>query len=80
MSTIKRSTKRIGTVVLGLSFYALMIVQCASQTSDSVSVPRAAWEKLENAIHRHRDLGKFADTRNRHLTNRTGYVGQFLIV
>jgi len=50
MSTIKRSTKRIGTVVLGLSFYALMIVQCASQTSDSVSVPRAAWERLESAI------------------------------
>ena len=50
MSTIKHSTKRIGTVVLGLSFYALLTVQCASQTSDSVSVPRAAWEKLESSI------------------------------
>jgi hypothetical protein len=50
MSTIKHSTKRIGTVVLGLSFYALLTVQCASQTSDSVSVPRAAWEKLESAL------------------------------
>jgi hypothetical protein len=45
-------TKRIiGTVVLGLSFYALSIVQCGSQTSDSVSIPRAAWEQLESAIH-----------------------------
>ena len=50
MSTIKHSTKRIGTVVLGLSFYALLTAQCASQTSDSVSVPRAAWEKLESSI------------------------------
>ena len=39
------------TVVLGLSFYALSIVQCDSQTSDSVSIPRAAWEQLESAIH-----------------------------
>jgi hypothetical protein len=51
MRTLKYSTKRIGTVVLGLSFYALSIVQCASQTSDSVSIPRAAWEQLESAIH-----------------------------
>ena len=50
MSTIKHSTKRIGTVVLGLSFYALLTVQCASQTSDSVSIPRAAWERLESSI------------------------------
>ena len=50
MSTIKHSTKRIGTIVLGLSFYALLTVQCASQTSDSVTVPRAAWERLESAI------------------------------
>ena len=50
MSTIKRSTKRIGTVVLGLSFYALLTVQCVSQTSDSVLVPRAALERLESAI------------------------------
>src|SRR5262245_59115766 len=50
MSTIKRSTKRIGTIVLGLSFYALLTVQCVSQTSDSVSVPKAAWERLDNAI------------------------------
>src|SRR6266566_3317524 len=39
------------TVILGLSFYALSIVQCDSQTSDSVSIPRAAWEQLESAIH-----------------------------
>jgi hypothetical protein len=39
------------TVVLGLSFYALLIVQGDSQTSDSVSIPRAAWEQLESAIH-----------------------------
>ena len=51
MRTLKYSTKRIGTVVLGLSFYALSIVQCGSQTSDSVSIPRAAWEQLESAIH-----------------------------
>jgi hypothetical protein len=50
MRTIRYSTKRIGTVVLGLTFYSLSIVQCASQTSDSVSVPRAAWERLESAI------------------------------
>src|SRR6516164_4135019 len=50
MTTIRRSTKRIGTVVLGLSFYALLTVQCASQTADSVSVPRDAWERLDSAI------------------------------
>ena len=50
MSTFARSTKRIGTVVLGLSFYALLTVQCASQTSDSVPVPRASLERLESAI------------------------------
>ena len=50
MSTIKRSTKRIGTVVLGLSFYALMIVQCASQTPDSIQIPKEGWERLQSAI------------------------------
>jgi len=50
MRTIRYSTKRLGTVVLGLSFYALSIVQCVSQTSDSVLVPRAALESLESAI------------------------------
>ena len=50
MSTIERSKKRIGKVVLGLSFYALLTVPCASQTSDNLSVPRASLEKLESAI------------------------------
>ena len=50
MSTIERSKKRIGKVVLGLSFYALLTVPCASQTSDNLSVPRASLERLESAI------------------------------
>jgi hypothetical protein len=50
MSLLSLSTKRLGTAVLGLSFYALSIVHCAAQTSDSVSIPRASWERLESAI------------------------------
>jgi hypothetical protein len=50
MSLLSLSTKRLGTAVLGLSFYTLSIGHCAAQTSDSVSIPRASWERLESAI------------------------------
>ena len=45
------STKLIGTVATGLIVYALSIVQCASQTPDSVAIPKSGWEKLESAIN-----------------------------
>src|SRR5713226_4786176 len=50
MSTFKRSTKLIGAVGLGLCLYALSIVQCASQTPDSIVIPKAGWERLQSAI------------------------------
>jgi hypothetical protein len=43
-------TKLIGTVALGLIVYGLWIVQCAAQTSDSIAIPKTAWERLEQAI------------------------------
>ena len=50
MRTFKCSTKLIGAVGLGLCLYALSIVQCASQTPDSIQIPKAGWERLQSAI------------------------------
>jgi hypothetical protein len=52
MNLLNPSTKRLGMSIisLSLSFYALSIVHCVAQTSDSVSIPRSSWERLENAI------------------------------
>src|SRR5229473_3299906 len=50
MSTFKCSTKLIGAAGLGLCLYALSIVQCASQTPDSIVIPKAGWERLQSAI------------------------------
>jgi hypothetical protein len=50
MSTHRESTKLIGTVAVGLIVYALSNIQCASQTPDSVAIPKAGLEKLESAV------------------------------
>jgi hypothetical protein len=50
MSTFNCSTKLIGAVGLGLCLYGLSIVQCASQTPDSIVIPKAGWERLQSAI------------------------------
>jgi hypothetical protein len=44
-------TKLIGMVAVGLIVYASSIVQSASQTPDSVAIPKTSWEKLESAIN-----------------------------
>jgi len=46
-----RSIKLIGIVGAGLCLYVWSIVQCASQTPDSIAIPKAAWEQLEDAIN-----------------------------
>ena len=50
MSTFKCSAKLIGALGFGLFLYALSIVQCASQTADSIAIPKAGWERLQSAI------------------------------
>ena len=42
--------KLIGTVAVGVIVYVSSIVQGASQTTDSVAIPKTSWEKLETAI------------------------------
>src|SRR5262249_37188880 len=38
-------------VAVGLIVYASSITQSASQTPDSVAIPKTSWEKLESAIN-----------------------------
>src|SRR5262245_9724340 len=44
-------TKLIDMVAVGLIVYASSIIQSASQTPDSVAIPKTSWEKLESAIN-----------------------------
>src|SRR5262249_22971016 len=51
MSAFRCSIRPISTFVLGLSLYVLSTVLCSSQAADNVTIPKAGWEKLQNAIN-----------------------------
>jgi hypothetical protein len=44
------TTKLIGAAAVGVIVYVSSIVQGASQTTDTVAIPKTSWEKLESAI------------------------------
>jgi hypothetical protein len=51
MSLFKYPGDLIGAILLSLGLYVLSMDQGASQTSDSVSIPRASLERLDRAIN-----------------------------